>query len=351
MIGLQKQEIWQRLLSLESVDLVQQYFEHIHSRELNTRRAKEINAAAKQAREYFKNASVSDYSVRPLMTYYGVTCLSRAVVLLLKQEGGEEGLIAGHGLETMNWGNVLSGDTTAGMKKLGTLKICTRAGLFNDFLKYTKNTTAIHVNSEAVDARVSYQIPNTGSEITVDDLFSRIPDLEKDYSNVSNTVRYAIVNEITTSKDKRALIIKVKKEQFSQFSKAYENFGYRVTCDGVWCNVTSDMRNIDRHKPQFIHTYINKTFGSIPQLYLAEPFLNGVRYSQLCTTYMVSYILGMLVRYYPTYWISLIQGAKGDRYWPTVNRAQQFVESSYPELVSEYVNDIVNKKDREANSL
>ena len=54
-------EIWQQLLSIESRDIVTKWFYEIHSRELNARRAKEINSAAKQAREYFRNAANSNY--------------------------------------------------------------------------------------------------------------------------------------------------------------------------------------------------------------------------------------------------------------------------------------------------
>jgi YaaC-like Protein len=97
----------------------------------------------------------------------------------------------------------------------------------------------------------------------------------------------------------------------------------------------------------FIHTYVHKLFGSIPSLHLTEPFAKGARYSQLCVTYMVAYVLGMLVRYYPTHWMSLIQGDKGDTMWPTINRAQQFVEASYPELVTEMITDIL--KEAETN--
>ena len=87
----------------------------------------------------------------------------------------------------------------------------------------------------------------------------------------------------------------------------------------------------------FVHTYVQKMFGSIPNLRLAVPFPGRARFSQLCITYMISYALGMLVRYYPTHWISLINGGKGDLLWPTINRAQQYVEAAYPELVAEYV--------------
>ena len=122
------QEIWQQLLSLESQDITQRRFARLHARDLNARRAREINAAAKQASEYFRNASGADYSVRPLLTFYGVASLSRALLLLLKIGAGEESLTPSHGLETVCWGDVLSGDTAAGLAKLGDLKIRRRAG-------------------------------------------------------------------------------------------------------------------------------------------------------------------------------------------------------------------------------
>ncbi len=337
------QEIWQQLLSLESRDITQQLFARIHSRELNARRAREINAAAKQAREYFRNVSNSNYTVRPLLTFYGVASLSRALLLLLKTEGGEEGLTVGHGIETVGWGDVMSGDTAAGLTRLGDLKIRRRSGLFSDFVTHTNNRVSIHVNSAGVDWRLCYDIPEIGDEFSVTDLFSRIPDLQKDYSNISNVTRYTPVNEMTYSKDK-GFRAKVREKPFSQFRAVYENFGYIATSQGDWCIITCDAKTFAKELPLFIHTYVHKLFGSIPSLFLAEPFSGGARYSQLCITYMVSFILGMLVRYYPTHWISLIQGDKGDSMWPTINRAQQLVEHSYPELVTELINDVVKEQ-------
>lgn len=338
------QEIWQRLLSLESRDITQQRFARIYSRKLSARRAREINAAAKQAREYFRNASNSDYTVRPLLTFYGVASLSRALLLLLKVEGGEAGLTPGHGLETVGWGDVMSGDIAVGLTRLSELKIRTRAGLFSDFVTHTKNRLCIHVDSGGVDWRIRYDIPELGKEFSVADLFSRIPDLQVDYSNISEVTRYACVRQVTCT-DAEGFRAKALKKPFSQFRAVYEDFGYTVTCEGDWCHVACDVESLNKKLPLFIHSYIYKDFGTIPSLFLAEPFSGGASYSQLCITYMVSYALGMLVRYYPTHWISLIQGEKGDSIWPTINRAQQIVEHSYPELVAELIDDVIKHPD------
>ena len=67
---------------------------------------------------------------------------------------------------------------------------------------------------------------------------------------------------------------------------------------------------------------------------------SGNRYSQLAITYIISFVLGMLARYYPTHWVSLVQGNKGDAWWPVLNRAQHIAQETFPELVAEMLDDI-----------
>ena len=336
-------EIWQQLLSLESSDLTRQWFSKIHGRELNTRRVKEINAAAKQSREFFRNASNSNYSVRPLLTFYGVASLSRSLLLLLKRDGGEETLAGGHGLMTVDWGKYLSGDPSIGLKGLMELKIQTSSGLFSDFVKETNNRICIHINSSGVQWGINYDVPEQGKQISLGDLFARIPDLFKDYSNITSDIRYTSVNELSfTQQD--GFKAKVREEYFSNFMSVYENMGYKIQTDDKWCVLTCDAKTLEQNTPLFIHSYVNKTFGTIPDLHIAEPFQDKFAFSQLCITYMVAYYLGMLVRYYPTHWISLSQGDKGDELWPTINRAQQYIEQTYPELVIEMIYDLLKEK-------
>ncbi|MDN7179089.1 YaaC family protein [Caballeronia sp. SEWSISQ10-4 2] len=332
-------EIWQQLLSFESRDVISRWFEKIHGRQLSARRAKEINAAAKQAREYFRNASSADYSVRPLLTFYGVASLSRSLLLLLQSHNGEEVLTKGHGLETVGWSSVIT--DANGLSNALDLKVKTCGGLFYDLLVRTKNRTSIHVRSSAVDWRISYDVPESGDEISLGDLFARIPDLEKDYEHASDDAKYAWVHDVTFNPE-AGFTVRVNDKNFLKFKEVYDACGYTSVSENGMYAVTGDAKIFESQLPLFIHTYIQKNFGAIPRLYLTSPFQSGARYSQLCITYIVSYIIGMLVRYYPTQWISLIQGEKGDKWWPSINRAQQFVEKSYPELVVELLMDILN---------
>lgn len=308
---------------------------------MNSRRAKEINAAAKQGREFFRNANDSDYTVRPLLTFYGVACLSRALILLLKKQGGEEGLTAGHGLETVAWGDIMSGEPSTGLQGLHNLKIRTCSGTFSDLASYTKNITTIHDNSSAIQWKTYYNVPDSGKEFTFGDLLSRIPDLERDYGSASTEIKFAYISQVNYNQTEgfRAIVDAVK---FKHFQSIYKNYGYEILEKSKQTILQADSDTFCQHPPMFIHAYIHKIF-TVPKLHIVEPLPNNVYYSQICMTYVVSYILGMLVRYFPTHWISLTQGYKGDSLWPTINRTHQLVEQSFPELVIELITDALGK--------
>jgi hypothetical protein len=333
-------ETWQQLLSFESRDLVSMWFIRIHGRDLNARRAKEITAAAKQAREFFRNSHAADTSVKPLLTFYGVASLTRALTLLLKRDGGEEGLTKGHGLETVDWSNQLSGDLSVGLGALNGLKIRTCSGLFSDFVKQTENRMSIHIRSSAVEWRFNYNQPILGDEILFEQITGRFPDLQKEHRMLGVTPLYAAINELTADETKGAAI-RVLTKDFRGFEPAYSAIGYEAKESGEWTTLTSSAQFFSQQMPQFMHAYLHKTFRTIPNLYLVAPMPSGNRYSQLCITYMMGFVLGMLARYFPTHWVSLAQGNKGDALWPILNRAHRIVEETFPELAAEMIDDIL----------
>ncbi|MFL6599303.1 MAG: YaaC family protein [Chthoniobacterales bacterium] len=332
---------WQSLYCLESRDVVFDWHKQIYNRELNARRAKEITSSAKQAREFFRNSAQSNDSVRPLLSFYGVASLSRSLSLLLKQGSGEEALNRGHGLEASGWTNVLSGEISEGIGALGTLRIKTTSGLFADFLRETDNRMCIHVDSSAVDWRLSYGLPPSGNEIALEDLLSRIPDLQGEYSRSGRAAVYAQLQEMTYS-SAAGFKAKVRAEQFESFKDSYTD-DFTVTRAGDFYEIKREEALTEQCAPQFMHTYVNKMFGSIPTLHIVKPMASGARYSQLAVTYMTSYILGMLARYFPTHWMSLLSGEKGDALGPAINAAQRYIDSAFPEMVVEFIHDTLDQ--------
>lgn len=329
-------ETWQQLLPLESTEIIKTWYHKIHSRSLNTTKANQITAAAKQAKEYFRNATHANYFVKPLLTFYGVASLSRALILLLSGKG-EEQLIPGHGLVTVDWKNVLSSDVFRALPRLGELTIKTSSGLFTHLLSHTNNVNLIHYNSSAVNWILDYDHPEQGVEITVDDLIARIPDLASAYRHVSSPgmAKYSHVNKMSYVNNK--FMCEIHGKDNSHLLDAYDKDGYSIF-RGLALQTLSTQSDVFNKTPPFVvHSYLDKSFIDIPRTCIAEPFAGSVRYSELCMIYMLSYTLGMLVRYYPSHWMSLTNGGTGDQWWPVVQTSQNFIEVLYPKMVAKFI--------------
>lgn len=329
---------WQHLLGLESVDVVRGWHNKIFGLELNGRRADEIASAAKQAREYFRNAGNADNTVRPLLTFYGIASLARSTLLLLKPDGGEATLGQGHGLKTVNWSDTLSGDLSPALRSVGGLRIRTTAGLFNDFVKQTENKVCIHIRSSSVDWRIAYPQQNLGIDFTFEELLCRIPDLLKIVQIPDNRKHLASVSKVTLTSAEGFLAC-VKANEFDVFRDSYAELGYEVTHEENIATIKCTRQLFSAMPPQFMHAYVNKALGVIPHLYIVKPLDNGARFSELSIVYMLSYVLGMLTRYFPTHWVALQSGMRGDGLWPIVHAAQNYVEAVFPELIVEFIHD------------
>jgi hypothetical protein len=84
---------------------------------------------------------------------------------------------------------------------------------------------------------------------------------------------------------------------------------------------------------------------------LVKPFPSGARYSQMAITYLLSYFFGMLSRYFPTRWMALLSGERGDEIWPLIRSAQKYVDESFPELIVEFIHRILDRSEKKKLSL
>ncbi|MBD1571577.1 hypothetical protein [Aliivibrio sp. S10_S31] len=331
-------KVWQELLVLESRDAVERLYSQIHGRKLAANRIIAINNAAKQSREYFRNAFESNYFVRPLLTFYGVASLSRALILLLKLKGGEETLTAGHGLSTDDWRKVFSGELHQSLSALLDLRVSLCKGLFVDLIDATENKSCIHVRSSSVDWAINYEKPPMGYVLTFGEILKRLPDLANELKIADHSPLSIYVNEMTYNSGDglkvNAIIPDVLKNQF-------ESINYSIESDNT---LRAPETIFTKNTALFSHSYLNKQFGSIPRLSISCPLNNNGQFSELAMLYITSYYMSMLVRYFPTYWVSLVQGGKGDILWPAIYKAQQVVETTYPELVMELIKHVSKPK-------
>lgn len=330
-------KIRHRLLYLESYDATYKRLVRLGVANPPHHRVHEIIAAAKQAAEYFRNTDASSLSVRPLLAYYGVASLSRALILLLKSTHDQ--LTASHGLTTVKWNEILSDNMQDSLERIGQLSVRPSRGLFTDLVTQTDNRTSIHANSAGVDWSLQYDIPTIKDSISVDDLFSRVPDLRREYEDLGGIPRQVPIRDMGYDQHDGFRFRTAAKTSESVLD-TYLGAGYVMDEKGnrrISCSAEVFRKNM----PLIYHTYVNKMMDLIPLPFLVEPFRGGVRYSELCLIFAVSFVLGMLVRYYPSHWMALIHGEKGDSWLPTVVRAQEIVEQVYPLLVLELIEDVL----------
>ena len=131
---------WHNISQFESYDLAKSWYQQTHQMQMNAAKTRQVNAFFIQGREYFKSASSSDMSVKPLLLYYGVLSLSRGAILLRSVSKKGESLNQSHGLKEVNWRGTMSG----GIKNILDLGIQAGRGTFLELVESIPNVHQAH---------------------------------------------------------------------------------------------------------------------------------------------------------------------------------------------------------------
>ncbi len=326
-------EFWRQSLRFSTTELVRRAYNLIHGGDLNQMRARQIVAAYTQAREYFENAENSDLTVRPLLLFYGVACLSRMLVLLMKTDGGEHLLRQSHGLGTIGWSGTLSQDVDTVLRNIHALKLKSSEGLFSDILTTTKNSTCLHTNSSKVDTTIEWGQVEHPIEFTFGDLAARTPDLQVEYEQwLQKSPLVARFSGTEKGDDKIVWNVQAKDNLREIISYSANSIEISVN-DGQAKLTTS----VEDAVPILTNSYLEMAFGSIPYTYISARLDGGVALAQIPIAYALSFSLGMLCRYFPTHWVALTQGQANTGAWPLVQVAITYIQAAYPRLIVEYL--------------
>lgn len=126
---------WRELSLFESHDYVQSWYRKRHERSLNAARTREITSCFAQGRAYFDSARAASVTVKPLLLYYGVLALARGQIMLLDRTKQEATLRPSHGLEVVDWQNILSG----GIANVMDLGVRATSGTFSELAAAVPN--------------------------------------------------------------------------------------------------------------------------------------------------------------------------------------------------------------------
>ena len=344
---------WEYISFFESHDYVARRYKEWHEREPNASRIKQINACFSQGLEYFTNAERAAMSVKPLLLYYGVLSLCRGLILAKNPNKSEASLSQGHGLEVFNWEQTLAG----GIGKILELQIRATRGTFRELVEISW-----HLNSVKVFQGASDQMGSNGhnlgevkfaidkSTLTLDDLISRLKYTGFQYSRITEKPAKVHHTRIASHPPDRidlAFPLMGVPEEFKNLvdgdkirigSSNKTAPGFRQSDDAEDCLIFTNSDWEMRYEMLPAFHYESGEFMSVIQ-----DFSNGDKLTEFIKLYLVSYVLGMIVRYFPSKWISLLRNDKGDLAYPLIVSAAREVEVNFAEEFSKQLNSIPRK--------
>ncbi|MCH8951544.1 MAG: hypothetical protein IID49_05380 [Proteobacteria bacterium] len=324
---------WELLANFESFELVTREYTARHGRKPNIRHAREIAAPFSHARSYFRSAHSAEPTVKPLLLYYGVVSLARGVTLMLSRGMREANLALSHGLSAKNWGGVLSGDKP----DFSALRIEVNAtGSFVELGKATEFKSLLRHGVSEVN--VTYMNPPVPvrAEFSLGDILSRLPALQDNYMRWRGDTRCTYLAIETTNDGKCRLRWNKRHRSWVSRQAAEELFR-----DTAFVLDTETPEHVEFKGPDDVNALPGLTDHpesfNIPSLWLTALYPGGVKLSKICTFFALSYMMGMLVRYYPMQWTALIRGQFADAALPTLEASVKLVEDDFPQVVEDFL--------------
>ncbi len=339
--------IWEELSLYESRDLITKLYKEKHNRSLSSEKSHEIVSFVAQGREYFQSARLSAELVRPLLLYYGVLSFSRAIILFLNTNSRANSIATSHGLSAKNWRNVLS----KGIAELPNIVIEFTGGTFSELSKVTSNLERSKIYTGPFPSQIKVESINNsvieGNQINLKQVLSQIQELSELYIYTFNEFSNCYLSSIFTlgkQTDYSIFTTKIGLPEIEDIKRKFNlpsdtQFMRRDSCnffgniENLWFRITH---------PQLDDNYsldIQVKQGAKGLSYIVSPLSNGLKLSSLSYLFLASFSLGMLVRYYPSHWLSLINRAKGDRVYPLLKATSNLIETKFPQLVLEELNE------------
>lgn len=334
---------WDTLSMYESRDFVGSWYYKKHNRKINTANAQSINTCFSQSREYFEAAENAAISVRPLLLYYAVLSMSRGAILLLDSTKREDNLKPSHGLEVVDWGSTLS----RGISNILDVKFRATSGSFVELANAARSvqvTGGKSANGNDVIFHVDYGIPkfaSSGSTLTLDDLLSRDHRFLGIYDKTTNRESKVYVSHLISGTADYDIWVYARfsseddvRRRFGLSSDVAVQLSAHSKIPGLTCphfKIKGDpQKNYNQVRLQMPLTQ----FLGKDAMFVVEDFPDGDRLSELLRTFLLSYVLGMIVRYYPSKWMALLRNEKGDAAQPCLKAAIGAIASDYPKLTT-----------------
>lgn len=332
-------KLWESLQRFESRDYLARDYNKKHGRSLNAHRSHEIGSCFAQGREYFASASTSSDTVKPLLLYYGVASLARGATLLKSREKREESLTPGHGLVTVEWPKVLHD----GIANVLNLAVQATKGTFSEFVGAIGNCQTYswrqqdNCNGFFRNDFGEVKYLRDSSTITLGDLLSREKDLAAEYEIANDGWGNTDFGRVVALDN--ALRVIFMPTSHVDVASAIQSYGFpanatvslkpmanNLPIQTIVVDITASGE--DRKKVAPLAFDQDKEVG-----WLVRPFSNHDNMIDIHRMYIEAFIVGMLSRYFPSKWMSLLRSEKGDIARSVILAAVARIEAKFPQLI------------------
>ena len=360
-------DAWRRLSLYQSRDLLRERFHARHGLELSAGKCREIASNLLQGNQYFDAAGGSGDLVRPLLLYYGVISLTRAIVLFAKPEFRECALSPAHGIGIKGWTQVLSQDD--GLSRLEELTLRIQRGTFSDLAGADGNREWVQAGWSnelhdltngwaALDGKwgwistgaVAYQPETT---LSVGDVLSRIPQLAYLYTETmgvpsaclpvlrATTIRgpFNMGPGIPPQERRIKLFLYLPGLETDGIPSLIEKLGLdpaRVSVQpGPIGKVELDIAVDSRTQVVSILSILR--VDDRGKEFIVPVLSDGSNLSTLSVAFLASYSLGMMARYFPTSWQGLNSLRAGDRVAPLLSATTSYIQHRVPIEIADFL--------------
>jgi len=323
---------WDKLLEFESRDLIERYILERHGRKGSARQVLEISSNFIQGREYFRNAQNAAITVKPLLQYYGVTALTRGLILASSPKVSEASMKPSHGLDTVNWQHNLS------TKDFGGLTVTIKKGTFYELMQATSNRAYFKHNTSAIDWHVDYSVPSEGINFTFSELVQTMPDLAEEFETWTKVkMDHLVLSGFNHLEDSQyEYLFNKPKDNPNAIKNIFPEriLGpYKIEDDQPLIT----LKTKDFYLGHFSQKFFHPLNAGLRRIDVTKPIKNVVYLSPVGQLYVMAFFLGMLSRYFPSVWIGLGRTEKGDAIFPLFSKSIDLIDNYFPSVICDYL--------------
>jgi hypothetical protein len=298
-----------------------------------------------QGRQYFEQVPRAGALVQPLLLYYGVMSLARALILYLLTNAREASLPSQHGLESVGWREELAQQGGS----ISNLRIRTHSGTFSSLALATKQVeyTTVYVAPYPSMLTVRYEYATAFPPdwtVSLQSILSRIPELHSTCEDVFedfSIARPTFVFLLTNGPYRTTFLVPASKLGLPDEARVRQDLSLAPTDQMAVHTQHQFLGAVQHWQVSQPRDTLEAVISNLPYLlndagraaYAVPLWPEGVRLSKLSMLYAISYALGMLSRYYPSHWMTLLNGGRGDAIMPVLSAALDIIEDRYPALI------------------